>query len=51
MSLTTGLPGFPPSWIFYRNALVSDLIFGALLVAAWSLARRTVREDSQLYSA
>jgi len=51
MSLTTGLPGFPPSWIFYRNALVSDLIFGALLVAAWSLARRTVREDSQLHSA
>ena len=51
MSLTTGLPGFPPSWIFYRNALVSDLIFGALLVAVWSLARRTVREDSQLHSA
>jgi hypothetical protein len=51
MSLTTGLPGFPPSWIFYRNALVSDLIFGALLVAVWSLARRVVREDSQLHSA
>ena len=51
MSLTTGLPGFPPSWIFYRNALVSDLIFGALLVAVWSLARRVVREDSPLHSA
>jgi hypothetical protein len=51
MSLTTGLPGFPPSWIFYRNALVSDLIFGALLLAVWTLASRAVREDSQLHSA
>jgi hypothetical protein len=51
MSLTTGLPGFPPSWMFYRNALVSDLIFGALLLAVWALARRTVRADSPLHSA
>jgi len=42
MSLTTGLPGFPPSWMFYRNAMVSDLIFGALLLAVWALARRVV---------
>lgn len=40
MSLTTGLPGYPPSWMFYRNALVSDLAFGALLLAVWSFARR-----------
>ena len=51
MSLTTGLPSFPPSWMFYRNALVSDLIFGALLLAVWALARRTVRENPQLHSA
>ena len=51
MSLTTGLPGFPPSWMFYRNALVSDLIFGALLLAVWTLARRAVRENPQLNSA
>jgi hypothetical protein len=49
MSLTTGLPGFPPSWMFYRNALVSDLIFGALLLAVWALARRAVRENPQLH--
>jgi len=48
MSLTTGLPGFPPSWMFYRNALVSDLIFGALLLAVWSLARRAVQEPRPL---
>jgi len=51
MSLTTGLPGFPPSWMFYRNALVSDLVFGVLLLAVWALARRTAREDSPLHSA
>lgn len=51
MSLTTGLPGFPPSWMFYRNALVSDLIFGALLLAVWALARRAVRETPRLHSA
>jgi hypothetical protein len=48
MSLTTGLPGFPPSWMFYRNALVSDLIFGALLLAVWLLARRVAQEPRPL---
>ncbi len=51
MSLTTGLPGFPPSWMFYRNALVSDLIFGALLLAVLALARRAARENPQLHRA
>jgi hypothetical protein len=48
MSLTTGLPGFPPSWMFYRNALVSDLIFGALLWSVWALARRGVWENRRV---
>jgi len=51
MSLTTGLPGFPPSWMFYRNTLVSDLIFGALLLAVWAVAGRVVREERQLHKA
>jgi hypothetical protein len=51
MSLTTGLPGFPPSWMFYRNALFSDLIFGALLLAVWAFARRVVGEERQLHKA
>jgi len=51
MSLTTGLPGFPPSWMYYRNALVSDLVFGVLLLAVWALARRTARENPQLHGA
>jgi hypothetical protein len=48
MSLTTGLPGFPPSWMFYRNSLFSDLIFGVLLLAVWSLARRAAQEPHAL---
>lgn len=51
MSLTTGLPGFPPSWIFYRNSLVSDVLFGSLLLAVWVFARRAGQENRQLHSA
>ncbi|MCX6974122.1 MAG: hypothetical protein NTZ94_07435 [Verrucomicrobia bacterium] len=39
MSLTTGLPGFPPSWLFFRNSLISDFLFASSLLALWSLAR------------
>ena len=41
MSLTTGLPGFPPSWMFFRNALVSDFLFAALILGVWTFARRS----------
>jgi hypothetical protein len=41
MSLTTGLPGFPPTWMFFRNSLVSDFLFAGLLLAVWALASRT----------
>ena len=40
MSLTTGLPGFPPSWVFFRNSLVSDLMFGSLLLAVRAYAQQ-----------
>ncbi len=39
MSLTTGLPGFPPSWLFFRNSLISDFLFASTLLSLWSLAR------------
>ena len=39
MSLTTGLPGYPPSWLFFRNSLLSDFLFGSTLLAIWSLAQ------------
>lgn len=31
-ALTVGLPGFPPTWTFFRNSLCSDLLFAALFV-------------------
>ena len=31
-ALTIGLPGYPPTWTFFRNSLVSDLLFAALFV-------------------
>ena len=32
-AITTGLPGYPPTWMFFRNSLVSDLLFAACFVA------------------
>lgn len=34
--LTTGLPGYPPTWTFLRNSLLSDLGFSALLLVAFN---------------
>jgi hypothetical protein len=31
-ALTVGLPGHPPSWVFFRNGAVSDLLFTALFL-------------------
>jgi hypothetical protein len=41
-SLTVGLPQFgaTPTWVFFRNSLVSDLCFTLLFVACVSLRRR-----------
>jgi Family of unknown function (DUF6580) len=41
-SLTVGLPqyGSTPTWMFFRNSLVSDLLFTLLFVACMSFSRR-----------
>jgi len=31
-ALSTGLPGFPPTWSFLRNSLLGDLLFAAFFV-------------------
>ena len=31
-AITTGLPGYPPTWTFYRNTLAADVIFTALFL-------------------
>lgn len=43
-ALTVGLPqyGATPTWMFFRNSLVSDLLFALLFVACMSYSRRAV---------
>jgi hypothetical protein len=38
-ALTVGLPGYPPTWTFFRNSIVSDLLFTGLMLGAASLRR------------
>lgn len=42
-ALTTGLPGYPPTWLFFRNALVSDGLVSMLMAAATLPSRRLTR--------
>ena len=45
-ALTIGLPGFPPTWTFFRNSLMSDLLFAALFVLVErALAAKGSREN------
>lgn len=42
-ALTVGLPGYAPTWTFFRNSLVSDLVFAAAIfgaIAFQNLARQ-----------
>jgi hypothetical protein len=32
-ALTVGLPGYEPTWMFFRNSLLGDVLFAALFVA------------------
>jgi hypothetical protein len=43
-ALTTGLPGYPPTWHFFRNALVSDFLFVGLIFAVRHFALQTSRD-------
>ena len=42
-ALTVGLPGFPPTWWFYRNTLLGDLFFTLLFAGCMSLQTRGER--------
>jgi hypothetical protein len=41
-ALTTGLPGLPETWTFYRHTFISDLLFTALLLVCFAGKRREV---------
>ena len=47
-ALTGGLPGYPPTWSFYRNTLLSDLFFTLLFVLCmeWQARKVTLVERS-----
>jgi len=42
-AITVGTPGFPPTWMFFRNSLAGDVIFTALILGAYFLAVRSGR--------
>ena len=39
-ALTTGVPGYEPTWMFFRSTLLSDLLFTGLFVACMAATRR-----------
>jgi len=49
-ALTVGHPGFPPTLAFFRNSLVSDLLFTGLFAGAVEIARLRRGEFSLLAS-
>ena len=53
-SMTVGLPHFPPSWVFFRNTLVSDLLFTGLFLVCMAYAarpRKAAAEAAALHTA
>lgn len=42
-SLTVGVPGFPPTLVFFRNSLIGDLVFTGLFV--WCVKPWAAREN------
>lgn len=39
-ALTVGLPGYEPTWMFFRNSAVSDLLFTAIFVGCFALSKK-----------
>jgi hypothetical protein len=40
-ALTIGIPGYPPTLLFFRNTFLSDLFFTALFVATQALSAKS----------
>jgi hypothetical protein len=38
-ALTTGLPGYEPTWMFFRSSLISDLLFTGLFMICMAATR------------
>ena len=50
-AMTVGRPEFPPTLFFFRNTLVSDLLFTAVFAFAMEAAARRARQPSLLAKA
>ena len=46
-ALTVGIPGYPPTWTFFRNSLFSDLLFTLLFIACFHFGRHRRTEAVQ----
>ena len=48
-AVTTGLPGYPPTWWFYRQTLLGDVFFTLLFVGcmAWQRSTEPVAEKHE----
>lgn len=51
-ALTTGLPGYAPTWVFYRNTLASDVLFAVLFLACirWSRKSSATAETPAVFA-
>ncbi len=49
-ALTVGLPGYPPTWLFFRNELVSDALYSIVFLACVRLTQPTLGNEPVLAS-
>lgn len=50
-ALTVGLPGYLPSYYFYRNALVSDLLYSIVFVACMRRSAEVEKSSARRFPA
>lgn len=43
-AMTVGLPGYPPTWVFFRNSVVGDLLFSLLFAVCLHLGAARPQE-------
>jgi hypothetical protein len=46
-ALTVGIPGWPPTWTFFRNTLLSGGLFTGLFVGAMKLAETSAEQEAE----
>ena len=50
-ALTSGIPGYPPTWAFFRNTLLSGGLFTGLFVGAMKLTEECEEEEKPVEEA